>query len=160
MDWFESSVVVAIITSAALILQKILDRKWAKRDKNDESKKEIIEKIQGVQDDVNEFRKIFANEIEAINHRINDIQELNDRDKMVSVRNVIIDSADTIAHGCEITHTQEWWNKVLANCDIYLRYCESHPDFPNSQAVSSISVLKKKYEETLLGGFMEKEENK
>ena len=42
-------------------------------------------------------------------------------------------------------HTQEHWKDILRDIDRYNNYCTNHPEYINSQAVSTISFLEERY---------------
>ena len=42
-------------------------------------------------------------------------------------------------------HTKEWFDQLLDDIDNYDRYCQAHPDYRNSVAVSAMNNLKRIY---------------
>ena len=51
---------------------------------------------------------------------------------------------DEIRHGKK--HTEEHFNQILDDIDMYDDYCKEHPKYPNSKAVMAIANIKKVYE--------------
>lgn len=49
----------------------------------------------------------------------------------------------------EIPHTQEDFNEVLAEIDLYEDYCKAHPDYKNNRAIHAIAHIGKVYDERL-----------
>lgn len=48
-----------------------------------------------------------------------------------------------------LPHTQEHWEDILRDIDSYEKYCDSHKDYINSKAVSTIAFLRARYAEHL-----------
>ena len=46
-------------------------------------------------------------------------------------------------------HTEESYNCVLEDIDIYEKYCEANPKFPNNKAVMAIQNIKDNYQNCL-----------
>jgi hypothetical protein len=49
----------------------------------------------------------------------------------------------------EIMHTREDFIEILAEIDFYERYCDDHPEYPNSRAVHAIANITRVYDERL-----------
>ena len=49
----------------------------------------------------------------------------------------------------DIPHTQEDFNEVLAEIDLYEDYCKAHPDYKNNRAIHAIAHIGKVYDERL-----------
>ncbi|MCM1295514.1 MAG: hypothetical protein NC311_08210 [Muribaculaceae bacterium] len=49
----------------------------------------------------------------------------------------------------EIDHTKEEFVDALAEIDAYERFCEEHPEYPNSRAVLAIENIRENYKERL-----------
>lgn len=48
-----------------------------------------------------------------------------------------------------IRFSQEAWSQILETIDNYLDFCELHPEYPNTKAVSTIEYIKGKYQDAL-----------
>ena len=56
-----------------------------------------------------------------------------------------------------VLHTEEHWNDIIKDIDVYKEYCMRHADYKNERAVRTIDYLIEKYDEhiknnTFLGG--------
>lgn len=56
-----------------------------------------------------------------------------------------------------VLHTEEHWNDIIKDIDVYKEYCVRHADYKNERAVRTIDYLIEKYDEhiknnTFLGG--------
>lgn len=56
-----------------------------------------------------------------------------------------------------VLHTEEHWNDIIKDIDVYKEYCMHHVDYQNERAVRTIDYLIEKYDEhiknnTFLGG--------
>ena len=49
----------------------------------------------------------------------------------------------------DIPHTKEEFVEVLADIDVYERYCAEHPDYKNNRAVHAIANIGRVYDERL-----------
>lgn len=49
----------------------------------------------------------------------------------------------------DISHTKEEFIEVLAEIDLYEKYCREHPDYPNNRAVLAIENIRDIYKERL-----------
>lgn len=49
----------------------------------------------------------------------------------------------------DIPHTKEEFVEILADIDVYERYCKDHPDYKNNRAVHAIANIGRVYDERL-----------
>lgn len=49
----------------------------------------------------------------------------------------------------EIPHTKEEFVEILADIDVYERYCKNHPEYKNNRAVHAIANIGRVYDERL-----------
>ena len=71
-------------------------------------------------------------------------------DKLDSIRNTrarILRFHDELRHN--VQHTEEHYNEILSDIDIYEDFCNTHKDYPNTKAEVAISGIKKSYEECI-----------
>lgn len=54
-----------------------------------------------------------------------------------------------------VPHTREDFIEILAEIDLYEKYCESHPAYENNRAVLAIANIERVYAERLQKGFKE-----
>lgn len=48
-----------------------------------------------------------------------------------------------------INHTKEEFIEILTQIDVYEKYCETHPEYPNNRAVLAIENIREVYKERL-----------
>ncbi len=49
----------------------------------------------------------------------------------------------------DIPHTREDFIEILAEIDMYERYCKAHPEYPNSRSVHAIANIERVYDDRL-----------
>ena len=47
---------------------------------------------------------------------------------------------------CQKKHTEEHFNQILEDIDMYEIYCKEHPKYPNSKAIFAINNIRKIYQ--------------
>lgn len=71
-------------------------------------------------------------------------------DKLDSIRNTrarILRFHDELRHGTQ--HTEEHYNEILSDIDIYEDFCDQHKDYPNTKAEVAINGIKESYKECI-----------
>lgn len=69
-------------------------------------------------------------------------------DKLDSIRNTrarILRFHDELRHN--IQHTEEHYNEIISDIDIYEDFCDQHKDYPNMKAEVAINGIKESYKE-------------
>lgn len=80
----------------------------------------------------------------AIGRQLNvELSEKIDKNEAINARYRIIRFNDEILHG--IKHTEEHFNQIIDDIDMYEEYCLEHPKFKNSKAVLAIENSKAVY---------------
>ena len=49
----------------------------------------------------------------------------------------------------QVRHTKDYFDDVLADIDLYERYCEDHPKFPNNRTIMAETNIKATYQQCL-----------
>ena len=49
----------------------------------------------------------------------------------------------------DLNHTEEDFNEILYNIDVYENYCREHEDYKNNRAVHAIRNIKRVYDECM-----------
>ena len=119
-------VIVAVIAAVGSFVTSLLNRKWQKEDRKNEVLTSLSNEVKGIQTTLNAH-----------------IEESELRD-ILQTRRRIIDFADECRRGTK--HSEEHFNNVLQDITEYERYCKTHENFENRQAVSSISFVISVYE--------------
>lgn len=86
-------------------------------------------------------------ELVNIDSKLNDHIFYDEMSTVKQIRRSIIRFNDEILDSK--THTEEAYNCILEDIDIYEKYCESHPTFPNNKAVMAIKNIKDNYQDCL-----------
>jgi len=93
-------------------------------------------------------RKDKQNEkMDNILKQIDKLSEKVDGNAAVLSRTHILRFDDELING--VTHSQEYFRQQLSDIDYYMNYCETHPDFKNSFAVSAIKHIRDTYQSLL-----------
>lgn len=92
----------------------------------------------------------------AIPKRINDIEDMIERDKAQRWRTEILHFADAVRRTntsdpvCKSQlFSKETWDDVIDNIDSYNRYCNAHPEFRNGKTTAATLFLNNYYAEGL-----------
>ena len=81
----------------------------------------------------------------AIGRQLNgEVLDKIDQNEAKNARYRVLRFDDEIRHGKR--HTEEHFNQILDDIDMYDDYCREHPKYPNSKAVMAIANIKKVYE--------------
>jgi hypothetical protein len=115
-----ASVVVAIIGSNGL--WAFIQYKTDKKDKQSEKMDSIVESI-------------------------SKLSEKIDNNQAVLARTHILRFDDELMNGMD--HSQEYFRQQLDDIDTYEKYCDGHPAFRNSYAVSAIKHIRDTYQQLL-----------
>lgn len=80
----------------------------------------------------------------AIGRQLNgEVLDKIDENEAKNARYRILRFDDEIRH--EKKHTEEHFNQILDDIDMYDEYCREHPKYPNSKAVLAIENIKRVY---------------
>ncbi len=90
---------------------------------------------------VNPWSKIAKVIGRALNTEV--IDKLNESEA-TNARYRVLRFDDEIRH--KVKHTEEHFNQIMDDIDDYERYCNSHPNYKNSRAVSAIENTRRTYE--------------
>lgn len=74
-----------------------------------------------------------------------DAEEARLQDKAETARYRIIRFADECSSG-KIRHSKDHFMQIRNDELLYKRYCETHPDFPNSRTIDSMETIDKAYQ--------------
>jgi len=87
--------------------------------------------------------KAFA----AIPKRLNDIEDMIEKDKAQRSRTEVLHFADSVRRGQMFS--KETWDDTIDNIDHYNRYCNGHPEFRNGKTTAATLFLNNYYAEGL-----------
>ena len=97
---------------------------------------DVLKELDDVKGAQREMRKVLDEHI-----RIDDERDADShRQRILQFNNELLR---------EIPHTQEDFNEVLAEIDLYEDYCKAHPDYKNNRAIHAIAHIGKVYDERL-----------
>ena len=89
--------------------------------------------------------------VDKLSKSIDDLKKQNEQlnyafneDRAITARVRILRFGDEVSRG--IKHSEENFEQVLSDIDMYEKYCASHPKFKNNQTVMTTKVIKEAYE--------------
>ena len=93
--------------------------------------------------------------LDEIENKLNQHIEDDERYRVEEGRTRFLHFCDERRRG--VLHTEEHWNDIIKDIDVYKEYCMRHVDYKNERAVRTIDYLIEKYDEhiknnTFLGG--------
>ena len=93
--------------------------------------------------------------LDEIENKLNQHIEDDERYRVEEGRTRFLRFCDECRRG--VLHTEEHWNDIIKDIDVYKEYCMHHVDYQNERAVRTIDYLIEKYDEhiknnTFLGG--------
>lgn len=93
--------------------------------------------------------------LDEIENKLNRHIADDERNRVEEGRTRFLRFCDECRRG--VLHTEEHWNDIIKDIDVYKEYCIRHADYKNERAVRTIDYLIEKYDEhiknnTFLGG--------
>lgn len=93
--------------------------------------------------------------LDEIENKLNRHIADDERNRVEEGRTRFLRFCDECRRG--VLHTEEHWNDIIKDIDVYKEYCMHHVDYQNERAVRTIDYLIEKYDEhiknnTFLGG--------
>lgn len=104
---------------------------------------ELTKKVEGIDEKVSAMENKLTSVETTLNTHVRE-------DKLDSIRNTrarILRFHDELRHGTQ--HTEEHYNEILSDIDIYEDFCDQHKDYPNTKAEVAISGIKESYKECI-----------
>ena len=92
-----------------------------------------IEKKSGVKDRFNEIEKGQK----TISDKIDMNEAKNSRRRILRFNDELLENQ---------RHTKEYFDDILADCDVYEKYCAAHPEFPNNRTKLAEENIKRTYQ--------------
>lgn len=89
----------------------------------------------------------MTEELSNIDQKLYDHIIYDEMSDVKSIRQSIIRFNDEILDNKK--HTEESYNCILEDIDIYEKYCDANPKFPNNKAVMAIQNIKDNYQNCL-----------
>lgn len=122
-------------------------------------KDNIKEDIKAIKKEQQEIR----NEVQEVHSEVKEVYDTMDRNEAQRSRTQILRFNDELYMGK--MHTKEHFDEILAACDSYNKFCDSHPDFENMRTVKAQKRISEVYDKCnknhlFLDGNDEKEETK
>lgn len=120
-----------------------------------QEQKDLKDQLQLLRDEIDQNHKEMQDSDQKLNAKIEQF-ELRNAENLKTVeearmesdaenrRTQIVQFADEIRRKDKFS--EEHFNQILHTITLYNNYCEQHPNFINDRAVSSINVIKEKYE--------------
>lgn len=105
--------------------------------------KDLSEKIDGMNDKIDENNKRFQMQIDSIESKINKIDYTIDENKAVEARTRILRFGDEVSHGKN--HSRDHFQQVLLDITNYNNYCLNHKEFKNDMTKMTAERIKEDY---------------
>ena len=86
-------------------------------------------------------------ELAVISDRLKKLDDKVDTNAAILARTHILRFENEMQNG--VSHSQEYFRQQLEDIDTYDAFCESHPDFKNSNAVIASEHIKETYKRLL-----------
>lgn len=125
------------------ILSQNSEKEFDKINSSIEKLEETLSKISCNFNSTKEALGVLTNRIDELENTSNNIIQADEMNKAEDARRNVLIFDSEIRRGQMFT--QEYWTEMLRYIDIYEDYCESHPRYSNTKAVSSIENVKNTY---------------
>lgn len=89
--------------------------------------------------------KELNEKVDRVSKRQDEQDADRDRERAVDARRRILRTADEISNGDE--HSEEYFNDMWDDINLYERYVKEHPNFANGKAVDAITLCTETYHE-------------
>lgn len=83
----------------------------------------------------------------GLKQKIDDIGAKIDENEAKGARRRILRFSDELTQ--KVRHTKDYFDDILADIDLYERYCEDHPKFPNNRTLMAETNIKATYQQCL-----------
>lgn len=94
--------------------------------------------------DINQKVDNLSKSIDYLKKQNEQLNYAFNEDRAITARVRILRFGDEVSRG--IKHSEENFEQVLSDIDMYEKYCASHPKFKNNQTVMTTKVIKETYE--------------
>lgn len=88
--------------------------------------------------------------LQALEKMVTNVDEKGDERYAVSTRIRILRFEDELQEGRR--HSKDSWDCIIADCDTYDDYCDSHPKFKNGMTEATVRHIRHGYDERLEKG--------
>lgn len=119
-----TTIIVAIFGSAGF---------WNWLSQRKASNKEILNAVKGM-----------ADRVSTVERRVNELGDAGLKDRAENARVRFLRFNGELIRGER--HTLEEFTQALDDIDKYVRYCKTHPQYPNSKAEMAIANIKRCYD--------------
>ena len=86
-----------------------------------------------------EMTKVLE-EVTKVNGRVESLQACMDKNNAINSRTRIMRFDDELYNNMK--HSKEYFNQILDEIDSYEKYCGTHPEFENNQAMAAINHIR------------------
>lgn len=83
----------------------------------------------------------------GLKQKIDEISTKIDENEAKGARRRILRFSDELTQ--RVRHTKDYFDDILADIDLYERYCEDHPKFPNNRTLMAETNIKATYQQCL-----------
>lgn len=121
------AIITASIAAITSVVTLVLQRRWQVKDKNserDDGCKQTLHRIES---------------------KLDSHIRTDEEDNIKQCRTQFLIFADELSRG--VHHSREHYEAITEMVDDYDRYCQAHPDFPNSKARAAEKLIKTSYQD-------------
>lgn len=90
---------------------------------------------------------VILDEIGKLKKEIDRLRDDMGQDRAINSRVRILSFCDELQEGRR--HSKDSFDQVMSDVTTYNKYCDTHPDFKNSQTAATVDYIKKVYAERL-----------
>lgn len=83
-------------------------------------------------------------EVAEVSNRVTSLSDMVEKNNADTSRTRILRFDDELYNG--IRHSQEYFNQILDEVDLYEHYCETHPEYKNSRTVEATKHIREVYQ--------------
>lgn len=98
-------------------------------------------------DAIQESVKQMGASVQELSAKLDNHLNTSEMEKTDNRRLRILRFSDEISEGQ--LHSEEHFNNILEDIDLYEAYCRSHPDYPNTKCLMAIENVKNSYRKRL-----------
>lgn len=82
--------------------------------------------------------------IEEINEKVDKIEKSLDERDAIQSRTHILRFRDELYEGMK--HSQEYFDQIIDDAELYERYCEKNPEFANGRTKAAVRYIRDEYD--------------
>lgn len=134
--WVLGVIVILLSTLIQNLSKKYKPWTWIAEQLGKAINKEMLEKQTKLEEKVDKLEK-----------KIEKRDVTDEKEHVLESRRRILSFGDEIR--LNVKHSEEYFNNIIDDINIYNNYCKNHPEFENSKAVITIKIIEEVWEKCL-----------